>query len=386
MTTGGMLCASCKGRGLCGLARCPITARFLARTVTKPISSYMGAAPSVFVGSHGYPGVQGGPLLLGDPDRPTEWLARGLSIDDVVNLRASTIAARAPIARVRDAMAEVALSARPLDVEVAFTRPVEADLRFDGVLTPIGRSGSVRRLDVLDNPVVPRTVERVAGDSDLAASEGLAELYRAEVDVYHLTDLLSAGTLGKAPRVVPTRWAITAVDDTLGKARKREIAQYPPIEEVLVFGATLYGNTIAVLLAPGGWQYEMVECWRAHSLWTHDHDSVTVDGEGKKKSGYSPIAGAYYSARLGVTDYLASVRRQARALVLRSVTGEYWAPLGTWVVREAARQAMRSPPERFATLAEGAAALDRLYGDASWRERSTLLPRMRTERTLSDFF
>ena len=47
---------------------------------------------------------------------------------------------------------------------------------------------------------------------------------------------------------------------------------------------------------------------------------------------------------------------------------------------------MRSPPERFATLEEGAAALDRHYGDASWRGKSTLLPRMRSERTLSDFF
>ncbi|NLX50433.1 MAG: hypothetical protein GXY82_11320 [Methanospirillum sp.] len=381
-----MLCASCKGRGFCGLARCPITARFHSRIGSAPVSSYMGAAPSVFVGSHGYPAVQGGPLLLDDTDRPPDWLARGLSIEDVVNLRAGTISARAPVGRVQGAMAEVALSQKPVDVEVAFSRPVDFDLRFDGVLTPVGRSGPVRRLDVLDNPVVPRAVERVSSDTDLPASEGLTELYRYEVDVYHLADLLAAGTLGKAPRVVPTRWAITAVDDTLGRARKREIVRYPAIEEVLVFGATLYGNTIAVLLAPGGWQYEMVECWRAHSLWTHDHDSVTVDSEGKRKSGYSPIAGAYYSARLAVTDYLALVRRQARALVLRSVSGEYWAPLGTWVVREAARQAMRSPPERFATLAEGAAALDQLYGDASWREKSTLLPRMRAERTLSDFF
>jgi hypothetical protein len=282
-------------------------------------------------------------------------------------------------------MAEVALSATPVDVDVAFVRPVEADVRLDGVLTPIGRSGPVRRLDVLDNPVVPRTVERVAGDSDLVASEGLAELYRADVDVYHLADLLSAGTLGRAPRIVPTRWAITAVDDTLGKAGKREVARFPSIEEVLVFASTLYGNTIAVLLAPGGWRYEMVECWRAHSLWTHDYDAVTVDGEGKKMSGYSPIAGAYYSARLAVTDYLVSIRRQARALVLRSVTGEYWAPLGTWVVREAARQAMRGSPERYATLEEGAAALDRHYGDTSWRAKSSLLPRMRSERTLADF-
>jgi hypothetical protein len=46
---------------------------------------------------------------------------------------------------------------------------------------------------------------------------------------------------------------------------------------------------------------------------------------------------------------------------------------------------MRSPPERCPTLEEGAAVLDRFYGDASWRAQSTLLPRMRTERTLSDF-
>lgn len=385
MNTGGVLCASCKGKGLCGLARCPITARFLARAGARPVTSYMGAAPSVFVGSHGYPGVQGGPLLLGDPDRPPDWIARGLSIEDVVNLRAGTIAARAPVGRVRDAMAEVALSATPVDVEVAFARPVEADLRFDGVFTPIGMSGPVRKLDVLDNPVVPRMVEKVAGDPDLAASDGLAQLYRSDVDVYHLADLLSAGTLGRSPRVVPTRWAITAVDDTLGKAAKRELVRYPSIEEVLVFCATLFGNTIAVLLVPGGWRYEMIECWRAHSLWTGENDAVTVDGEGPSKSGYSPIAGAYYSARLAVTDYLVAARRQARALVLRSVTGEYWAPLGTWVVREATRQAMQRPAERYATLEEGAAALDRCYGDASWRTRSALLPRIRSERTLADF-
>jgi hypothetical protein len=385
MKSSSVLCTSCKGKGLCGLPRCPITARFLARVGSKPVSSYMGAAPSVFVGSYGYPAVQGGPLLIGDTDQPPEWLARGMSIDDVVNLRAATIAARAPVGRVRDAMAEVALSARPIDVEVAFVRPVDFDLRFDGIMTPVGRSGPVRKLDVLDNPVVPRAVDRVASDSDLPASDGLVALYRADVDVYHLTSLLSAGVLGKNPRVVPTRWAITAVDDTLGKAQKKELSRYPSIEEVLVFSATLYGNTIAVLLAPGGWRYEMVERWRARGLWTHDDDSVTVDGEGLKKTGYSPIAGAYYSARLAVTGYLVEQRRQARALVLRSVSSDYWAPLGTWVVREAARQAMRSQPERYATLDEGTAALDRIYGDSSWREQSALLPRIRNERTLADF-
>ncbi|WP_281175222.1 hypothetical protein [Methanogenium cariaci] len=42
-------------------------------------------------------------------------------------------------------MQEIALSAvPPLDVEVAFTRPVAFDLRFDGTITPpVGLSGGI---------------------------------------------------------------------------------------------------------------------------------------------------------------------------------------------------------------------------------------------------
>lgn len=49
-----MQCIRCKGKGLCGLARCPITSRFHAQADVKPSASYQGSAPSVFVGSFGY--------------------------------------------------------------------------------------------------------------------------------------------------------------------------------------------------------------------------------------------------------------------------------------------------------------------------------------------
>ncbi|WP_245618621.1 hypothetical protein [Methanogenium cariaci] len=38
------------------------------------------------------------------------------------------------------------------------------------------------------------------------------------------------------------------------------------------------------------------------------------------------MAGAYYSARLAVLDYLRTTGRSGRAIVIRSVAGSYWAP------------------------------------------------------------
>ena len=52
-----MRCAECKGKGMCGLPRCPIVSRFHAQaaSLAKPSDSYQGSSPSVFIGSFGYP-------------------------------------------------------------------------------------------------------------------------------------------------------------------------------------------------------------------------------------------------------------------------------------------------------------------------------------------
>ena len=50
-------------------------------------------------------------------------------------------------------------------------------------------------------------------------------------------------------------------------------------------------------------------------------------------------AGAYYAARLGVLEHLESVDRQAKVLVLREVSDDYWAPVGVWQIPESVRNA-----------------------------------------------
>lgn len=381
-----MRCAECKGRLLCGLPRCPIMSRFHAQVSTAGRgTSYMGMAPSVFVGSYGYPAVSSGPLMTADADAPPVWVAQGLSIEDIVGIRARTIRGSAPTATVTGQIQEIALSSTPLDVEAAFERPVRFDLNFDGTITPVGLSGSIRHLDVIDNAKVSRVVDRITSDDDLPATEACEHLGAEGVDVYQIAQLMSAGLLGKRRRVVPTKWAITAVDDTVGKGLKKAIFRLAPLEDVEFFAATLYGNTMAVILVPGDWKFEMIEVWGRRSLWAGEEETILSDIEGKKEGRYSPIGGAYYAARLAVAEYLMKIQRSARAIVVRHVNSDYWAPLGSWVIREATRAAMRGTPVRYANVQGAAAQMDVTLGYTHWRERSKLLSEVLYQRTLFEF-
>ncbi|MBP2134540.1 hypothetical protein J2128_002511 [Methanomicrobium sp. W14] len=382
------MCVMCKGRGFCGLSRCPVMSRFYAKADTKPFDSYMGESPSVFVGSYNYPQISGGPLMTGESDNPESWVLKNYSIDKIVSLRSKTIRGSKSLGRTNDSIQEVALSQKPVDVEVSFKKPVNFSLQFDGTLAPVGLSGDIKKMDVLDNPSVPGIVDRVTSDTDLNASEGIFSLYGNGIDVHHIQNVLSAGLMGagKNRKYVPTKWSITAVDDTISKMLKKEVSKYPPLSDIMVFSGALHANQIICMLVPGGWKYEMTEIWEKNSLWAGDSEVVSTDGETlKNKSGYSPIAGAYYSARLAVLEYLSGIRRSASVVVVRRVTGDYWAPLGTWVIREAARLAMKNPPYICESVEEGSVYITKLIGNTRWINSGKLLNELKTQKTLFDF-
>jgi len=380
-----VMCATCKGKGMCGLPHCPVMKRFHAQARTAPVTEFMGLSPSLFIGSYGYPRVTGGPLLIDDADKPPSWVAAGLGIDDIVDIRARTIRGTSMVTPYLPALQELAISSVPLDVEVRFTRPVSFDLTFDGTVAPVGLSGSLEKMKVIDNPKVNPSVDRVTSDTDLGAVGACSELHRSGIDVYQISHLLSGGLIGRRRKVVPTRWSITAVDDSVSTALKQRIARYTPIDHIRVFSHELYANRIVVILMPGDWRYEMIERWEARSLWSGESDSITVDREGMKKKGYSPISGAYYSARLAVAEYLEATRQCARVIVIRSVSADYWAPLGTWVIREAARGAMKQPGIACETVGEAIRLVGLASGFQGWEGYSTLLPEIRTQRTLFDY-
>jgi hypothetical protein len=381
-----MQCAECKGKGKCGLPRCPITSRFYAQLAVKPTSSYQGSSPSVFIGSYGYPEVRGGPLLINDGDHPPEWLAQGLTIDDIVGIRARTIRGNSGIHHFRDNLQEIALSSSPIDVDVVFEKPIAFSLTFDGTVAPVGLSGSIRQMAVTGSAKVDRTVDRVTSDLDLGATDACVTLMESDIDVYQITKLMTAGLLGIRRHFVPTRWAITAVDDTLSTRMKKKISAFAPLEEIQIFSGEIFGNRIVCILVPGDWKYEMIEIWGRHTLWGGDQEIIVQDREGMTKHGYSPISGAYYSARLAVCEYLTQVRRQARVILVRSISSDYWAPLGTWVIREATRQAMANRPRILPSLDAAVQEASARLGFDRWVRHSTLIPELRTQRTLFSFY
>jgi hypothetical protein len=380
-----MQCAECKGKGMCGLSRCPVVNRFHAQVAIKSASSYQGSSPSVFIGSYGYPDMRGGPLLINDTDNPRDWIRNNLKMEEIVAIRARTIRGNAGLHTVGDNLQEIALSSIPLDVDVAFEKPVAFSLDFDGTVAPIGFYGSVKKMDVIGNATVERAVDRIVSDTDIVATDAAIALKNNGVDVYRIAKLMTAGLLGKRRKFVPTRWAITAVDDTLSTGLKKEIARFPPAEEISVFTGEIYGNRIVCILVPGDWKYEMIECWGKQTLWGGDREVIVQDRESMTKHGYSPISGAYYSARLAVLEYLKSIRRSARVIVVRSISSEYWAPLGTWVIREATRKAMGSPPVRCESLDAAVLHATAVMGSGSWITHSTLIPELRTQKTLFQF-
>ncbi len=380
-----MQCAECKGKGMCGLPRCPIVSRFHAQVAVKPASSYQGSSPSVFIGSFGYPDVRGGPLLINDTDNPPDWIRDNLGMEEIVGIRARSIRGNSSIPRLVGGLQEIALSSVPIDVDVTFEKPIEFSLNFDGTVAPVGFSGNLKRMDLVGSAKVGRAVDRITSDEDIVATDAVISLNSDGVDVYQIAKLMTAGLLGKRRKFVPTRWAITAVDDTLSNGLKKEIARFAPLEEILVFSGGIYGNRIVTILLPGDWKYEMIEVWGKHTLWAGDDEVIVQDREGMTKHGYSPISGAYYSARLAVGEYLMSIRRSARVVVVRSISSDYWAPLGTWVIREAVRKAMSKKPVRCATLDMAVAQAVSLTGSGTWVPHSTLIPEMRTQRTLFQF-
>jgi hypothetical protein len=323
--------------------------------------------------------------MVNDSDNPPDWIGRALGIGEIVGIRARTIRGSTGLHAVEDDIREIAISSVPLDVDVAFERPVAFRLSFDGTVAPVGFTGSVKEMDVIGNARVERVVDRIISDTDVGAADACLALRNSDIDVYRISELMTAGLLGRKRKFVPTRWAITAVDDTISADLKKEIGRFPPIEEVLLFFGELYGNRIACIIVPGDWKYEMIEIWGRKTLWAGDDEVIVQDWEGMTKHGYSPISGAYYSARLAVCEYLNKIQRSARVIVVRSISSEYWAPLGTWVIREATRKAMKLPPVSCESLDTAIGKASAVLGSGSWVSHSTLIPELRTQRTLFQF-
>ena len=340
-------------------------------------------SPSIFVGRSSYPTVSTGVLSpVGHEERAADfetgghWYDRNFSIEDVFQHRTGLVntSRTTDVGNVADAwngflgtQREVAIADRPVDVEIGLDSPldVDFDISQQDVSSPTGPRARAKSATLTENPHVPRPVKKTLEDDDWRATGAMNYLYNRGFDVYDINTILSAGALGEGDnrRLVPTRWSITAVDDTVGKFLRGGIRNTTAVDKTEVWYNEYLGNRFWILLTPGNWEFELVEFKAPGSVWNPDPERgmwIAADREGYEgRTGYvGETAGAYYAARLGVLEHLAERDRQASVLVLRHVTPDYWGPTGVWQVRETVRNAFDGEPgeaESFGNALRGLA-------------------------------
>ena len=363
-------------------------------------------APEVFVGRSGYPNVSTGVLspMAEDADAAAyatsgDWYARGLGVEDVLQRRSgllnSTRSADVDVDDTWDGFVgvqrEVAIADRPVDVEVGLADTPDLNMAFDDITTPTGPRARARDAELAENPHVPRAVEKTLEDDDWRAEGAMTYLYRRGFDVYDINTILSAGALGQGEnrRLVPTRWSITAVDDTVGQYLRGGLQHSNSVDTVQVWANEYMGNRYWVILTPGNWEFELVEMKAPDSVWNpeaSDYYLASAHEGYEGRTGYvEETAGAYYAARLGVLEHLRERDRQAKCLVLREVTDDYWAPVGVWQVREGVRHAFEGDHGEAETFHDALQALEPQLpiSRTALRRKSTLVAGLQT--ALTDF-
>jgi len=341
---------------------CPLYARIDSLKRLEPKlagENFDSSSRTPFVSRFGYPRISVGVLTppgvsdAWEYDAPRYWSSANYNIPKIVALRSSMVNSRfnADVRTPSKYLAttqEIAMSKRPVSLEVQLKNKPKLRLVLRPELAPTGPSAKLKALTLTQNPRVPRAVERLVNDYDVKSIEAIAELSTRGLDENYLTRLLSVGLLGTKPRrkLVPTRWAITAIDDTLGKQNLAKIKDFKLSEHLAFFGGYL-GNYYIVLMLPALFSYELFEMMAKEG-----EPSYVTDYEGYEgRHSYAEnTAGGYYAARLAVTEKLLEMKRQASVIVLRFITDEYSLPLGVWVVREAVRKALASKPIRFSDL------------------------------------
>jgi hypothetical protein len=357
------LCIKCKGKGLCGKP-CRILSKFLDNA-PKPKLHFSGkSAPEIFVGRIGYPFVNSGILAPSDGDWASnfpsaeEWSKNNFSIANVLRIRGQLIYGRGQSHikssnNLKQITQELALSSSPVRTEFFLKKKPRIEINIDSVFSPMMNPAPIKKVLLEENPKVLKKVDYLTSDNDIKATDAIKELFPL-LSVNHLQKLLSVGLLGKktARRMVPTRWSITATDDTISKQLLEKIKYYPEIDKITLLSGNYLGNYIEALLLPGKFSFEALESWIPGNIYGNKDAVFTQDYEtffGRKNYAEN-VAGGYYAMRLPLTEFLEKIKKQATVLMYREILPEYYAPLGVGIVRECARKTFSNEPKKFETI------------------------------------
>lgn len=351
---------------------------------------YGSSPPDIFVGRFGYPNVYIGPLVppeLGDTTimgSPEMWV--GKPMEDIVKYRSNLIRGmyrtkvkNADNGKIEEMITELAIADKYSAVQEVLKHKPVLNVSFNENSQPYGPSATLESMRI-DNSTANPKVEKAYSDTAMNASHAMIELYEKGVQVSKIQKSLSAGVLGigKNRKFVPTRWSITAVDDTLGRYKLKSVKEYEPLDAIRVYKTVALDNRWLVVMIPGTWEYELVEAWYPNTTWNENNVNIEIFSSYEAfsgRKGYAEIGGCYYAARLASSELLDKIKKQAKVVILREAHPGYIMPVGVWNVREHVRHALKGEPIILENMGQLFSLIEQNMDIriGTWIQNSTLL-------------
>lgn len=383
---------------ICGEEDCERHVYAIGKVTRK--KEFTGSSPpEIFVGRWNYPNVYTG-ILAPEEQGNTEllasheqWHKQKLSIAEIASLRNRLIYGRTQqhITKARErnqfteVMHEIAMTHKSVATEFRLQKPLGKHKENHPTTPLIAQAAPVEHVRLQENAPVKQKIDYLVNDTDVKSTVAMQELQKAGIQTSSIMKLLSAGLLGRktARKMVPTRWSITAVDDTLSKKKLEKIRLNKELGEIRLFHAEYLGNHYEFLLLPGTYVFEVIEIsLTAQGVW-QDYESNFP-----RKTYADSVTGAYYANRLALTEYLERIQRKAQCLVLREIRPEYDAPCGVGILRETSREAFEKPYETFTSVQEALAQIQTRIKQpiTNYTGRSRLLKNYGKQKKLLEFF
>jgi DNA repair protein NreA len=384
----------------CGISECDKHQFYLGKIIN--LQNFSGSTPpEIFVGRWNYPNVYTGilsPNEHGDTkilSNHEQWHEKKLPISSILKFRNQLIYARTPSnikklqTKFLSVLKEIAMTHKSISTSFALKRPISRNLEKESSTPIIPRAADLQSAMLEENAPVKPKIDYLVNDTEAKSKTSILELHKSKIPNSTINKILSAGLLGlkNNRRLVPTRWSITAVDDTISKSILFKIKLLPEISEFQVFSANYVGNHYHFLLIPDKFSFEVIEISLKSSIseggiW-QDHETFF-----KRKKYADSVTGAYYANRLALTEHLEKIKRQASCIVFREIRPQYYAPLGVGILRETSREAFTKKPEKFNTLQE---ALNHIQSNlrqpiSNYTTKSYLLNNLGKQKKLQEFF
>jgi hypothetical protein len=383
----------------CGEEECDKHNFFIGKPLN--LENFSGSTPpEIFVGKWNYPNVYTGilaPKEFGDTSymsSPEEWHKNNLQISDIFNYRNQLVYGRTMSnihkleTKFLGVMKEVAMTHKSVATEFHLKKPIIKNKEQDDNSPLIPKAAEINKAELLENTKILPKVEYLVNDVETKSTKAIEELHKSKTQTSTIIKILSAGLLGlkKNRKLVPTRWAITAVDDTLSKKKIEKIKEYQEISEYLIFNSEYLGNHYEFLLIPDSFAFEVIEISIKNpyqlTSW-QDYETIFA-----RKKYADNVSGAYYANRLALAEYLELIKRQATCIVFREIKPQYYAPCGVGILREASRAAFKTEPKKFNNLNEALINIQSRLKQpvTNFTDKSTLLKMKKSQSKLNQFF